>query len=374
MERWLILINFKCVEDDFFFKKPKDFNKYSDKELLKYAVGANLYMNGLMDVYNKIKDGTLEDCTTITVCFEDAINEENVLEAEYEFINNLEKISFELERGNLKYEDIPLIFIRVRNVNQFKSIASKIKKNTANLIAGFVFPKFTVENGESYIAQTMITAQRLKEKFYIMPILESENIIYKESRIKTLLGIKELLDKYKDIVLNVRVGGTDFSSKFGLRRSVNSTVYHIKVVEDCLIDIINIFSRVNDGYVISGPVWEYFSDNPNSKEILGLRREIKMDIENGFIGKTVIHPSQVNYVNLSHIVSYEDYKDAIHILKSKAEGGVFKGYGDNKMNEISPHLNWARKIIERAEVFGVRKENFEGNKELLNIGAKEVLS
>ena len=31
-------------------------------------------MNGLMDVYNKIKDGTLEDCTTITVCFEDAIN------------------------------------------------------------------------------------------------------------------------------------------------------------------------------------------------------------------------------------------------------------------------------------------------------------
>ena len=49
---------------------------------------------------------------------------------------------------------------------------------------------------------------------------------------------------------------------------------------------------------------EYFSDNPNSKEILGLRREIKMDIENGFIGKTVIHPSQVNYVNLSHIVSY----------------------------------------------------------------------
>lgn len=368
------MINFKCVEDDFFFKKPKDFNKYSDKELLKYAVGANLYMNGLMDVYNKIKDGALEDCTTITVCFEDAINEENVLEAEYEFINNLEKISFELERGNLKYEDIPLIFIRVRNVNQFKSIASKIKKNIANLIAGFVFPKFTVENGESYIAQTMITAQRLKEKFYIMPILESENIIYKESRIKTLLGIKELLDKYKDIVLNVRVGGTDFSSKFGLRRSVNSTVYHIKVVEDCLIDIINIFSRVNDGYVISGPVWEYFSDNPNSKEILGLRREIKMDIENGFIGKTVIHPSQVNYVNLSHIVSYEDYKDAIHILKSKAGGGVFKGYGDNKMNEISPHLNWARKIIERAEVFGVRKENFEENKELLNIGAKEVLS
>lgn len=368
------MINFKCVEDDFFFKKPKDFNKYSDKELLKYAVGANLYMNGLMDVYNKIKDGTLEDCTTITVCFEDAINEENVLEAEYEFINNLEKISFELEEGNLRYEDIPLIFIRVRNVNQFKSIASKIKKNTANLIAGFVFPKFTVENGESYIAQTMITAQRLKEKFYIMPILESENIIYKESRIKTLLGIKELLDKYKDIVLNVRVGGTDFSSKFGLRRSVNSTVYHIKVVEDCLIDIINIFSRVNDGYVISGPVWEYFSDNSNSKEILGLRREIKMDIENGFIGKTVIHPSQVNYVNLSHIVSYEDYKDAIHILKSKAGGGVFKGYGANKMNEISPHLNWARKIIERAEVFGVRKENFEENKELLNIGAKEVLS
>lgn len=368
------MINFKNVDKDLFFKVPKSFNKYSDKKFLKYAVGANLYMNGLMDIYSKVKDGFLGNCTTVTVCFEDAINEDDVLEAEYEFINNLHKISLQLKSGELKYEDIPLIFIRVRNVNQFKSITSKMKKATANLITGFVFPKFTVENGEEYIGQTISTTQRLDEKFYIMPILESENIIYKESRMKVLLEIKELLDKYKDIVLNVRVGGTDFSSKFGLRRSVNSTIYDIKVVSDCLIDIINIFVRAHDGYVLSGPVWEYFSDNPNSKEIIGLKKEVKMDIENGFIGKTVIHPYQVDYVNLSYIVSYEDYKDAIYILKSKTGGGVFKGHGGNKMNEISPHLNWAKKIVERAEVFGVMKENFEENKELLNIGPKEVLS
>ena len=35
------------------------------------------------------------------------------------------------------------------------------------------------------------------------------------------------------------------------------------------------------------------------------------------------------------------------------EGGVIKGTGANKMNEIKPHTNWAVKIYYRARAFGV---------------------
>ena len=55
-------------------------------------------------------------------------------------------------------------------------------------------------------------------------------------------------------LLFIRVGGTDFSSKFGLRRSVDSSIYNVRVVSDCLIDIINMFARDGQDYVISAPV------------------------------------------------------------------------------------------------------------------------
>jgi hypothetical protein len=93
---------------------------------------------------------------------------------------------------------------------------------------------------------------------YGLPILESGPVIYKESRTHTLQTIKEILEQYKNLVLNVRIGATDFSSLFGLRRSPDMTIYDITPIRDCVADIINIFGRVDASYVISGPVWEYF--------------------------------------------------------------------------------------------------------------------
>ena len=48
-----------------------------------------------------------------------------------------------------------------------------------------------------------------------MPIIEDAEVAYKETRMIELMGIKKILDKYRDLVLQVRVGGTDFSSVFG---------------------------------------------------------------------------------------------------------------------------------------------------------------
>ena len=52
-------------------------------------------------------------------------------------------------------------------------------------------------------------------------------IIQKETRMEELMAIKNLLDRYKNNILNVRIGATDFCGLYGIRRSIDTTVYDI---------------------------------------------------------------------------------------------------------------------------------------------------
>ena len=358
---------------DLFYKEPIEFNKNSNKHILKYAVGANLYMNGEKNFYEKIINGDFNELGAISICFEDATRDSEIEGAENNVVNMLDNLAKYIDNIEVK-NNIPLIFFRVRNHNQFLRFTSKLRADHFRYIAGFIFPKFTTKNSIDYLEYTKKLSEKYNEVLYAMPILESESIIYKETRIQELINIKQIIDDYSDIILNIRVGGTDFSSKFGLRRGIDSSIYNIRVVSDCLIDIINIFLRDGKDYVISAPVWEYFSEDIKSKEVFGFINEIKSDKENGFCGKTIIHPSQIKYVNSLYTVTYEEYIDAKSIITSYEDGGVFKGYGGNKMNEVKPHFNWAKKIMKRAEIFGVLKEGIS-NEELYkenNFSSKSI--
>lgn len=360
----------KDISNEIFLKEPMNFNKYTNKDLLKYAVGSNLYMNALMDIYSKIKLEKIKDTCTITICFEDSIKESDVDAGEMNVLSTLERLNKDLKDNELNEDIIPLILIRVRSVSQFISFSSKLSKDKLKLIAGFIFPKFNKKNGAYYLSHLADIENEFGEKIYGMPILESEEIVYKENRTREILYLKELIDRYKEFILNIRVGGTDFSSKFGLRRSASRSIYDIGVINDCLCDIVNIFGRCNDEYVISAPVFEYFSSNINSKEVKGLIREIELDKENGFCGKTIIHPTQGIYVNSLYSVEYEEYIDAINILNHSELGGVFKGYSNNKMNEISPHYNWAKRIENRAKIFGVLNKEISYYDLFSKVGSK----
>lgn len=83
----------------------------------------------------------------------------------------------------------------------------------------------------------------------------------------------------------------------------------------------------------------------------GLLRELLLDRANGFIGKTIIHPTHISYVNGMLAVTKEVYDDAMQIMG--ADGGVLKSGSGNKMNEIGPHRCWAEKILMRAKAYGV---------------------
>jgi citrate lyase beta subunit len=341
---------FTKIDDLKFFKDPQPFSKNTDKNVLKYAIGANMYMPATQkNIFEKLINNQFNDIGAITLCMEDAIEESQLPEAEVSAIHLLDCLHDKIIKdSNL---NLPLIFIRVRNVKQFKAFSKMLNKNRLEVLTGFNFPKFNSSNGREYFTTLKLLSEKYDEILYGMPIIEDEDVMFKESRFYELEKIQKILIDYQDYVLNIRVGGTDFSSIYGLRRNVNTTIYDIKVVADCLKDILNFFLRQECGYVVSGPVWEYFSWNPESPEIKGLEKELELDIQNGFQGKTIIHPSQINVVNKKYIVRYDEYIDATNIINS--DGGVFKSYQGNRMNETNPHRNWAKKILAKAEVFGV---------------------
>lgn len=355
-----------------FVKEPEEFNKYTDKKILQYCLGATMYMPGTKDFTEAILTKKYPGLTSMVMCFEDACKLEDVPQAELNSIHLLDVLSEKLEKGEITYADIPLLIFRVRNIEQFKHFSSMLKPQHIKVITGINFPKFNSENGEAYFSHLKELNDKFGEIIYGMPIIEDKKVAHKETRMEQLVGIKAILDRYKDLVLNVRVGATDFSSCFGARRDVDYTIYDIMPVRDILTDILNMFTRDGD-YTVSGPVWEYFRINKKLKfgelpkvdlqqsllrriplvnaEVDGLMRELILDKANGFVGKTIIHPSHINYVNGMLAVTKEEYEDALQILGTS--GGVIKSTSSNKMNEIGPHHLWAEKVVLRATAYGV---------------------
>lgn len=92
-----------------------------------------------------------------------------------------------------------------------------------------------------------------------MPVLESPELLYRESRVETLEGISRAVDKYRDRVLALRLGVTDFCSSYGLRRAPDMTAYDVQVVASVIADVVNMLGRADGtGFTVTGPVWEYF--------------------------------------------------------------------------------------------------------------------
>jgi citrate lyase beta subunit len=216
-----------------------------------------------------------------------------------------------------------------------------------------------------------------------MPVIESPEVIHAESRSTTLSGISDVLAKYRELVLAVRVGATDLSAVYGIRRDRDLTIYDVRLVAEVIADVVNVLGRVDGtGFVVAGPVWEYFANHHRlfkpqlrqspfdehdarqlrhrliRRDLDGLIREVVLDKANGLTGKTVIHPTHVATVHALLVVTHEEYMDACDILaESMAAGGVRASSYRNKMNEARPHRAWAERMLRRARAFGVAAED-----------------
>ncbi len=314
---------------------------------LKYKVGALLYSPALN---RKVADSIIAErfcCPfSLALCLEDTIADDSVEFAEKQVGVTLKRL---LEARSDKKFYMPMIFIRVRSCEQLLRLWKELEVYS-ELITGFIFPKYSVGNADSYNNAMRKINTESNKTVYMMPILESRDIVEYSTRHTVLSDLKNKIDSVKDLVLNIRVGGNDFSNEFAARRHYDETIYDILPISQLLGDILTVFSRE---YVVSGPVWEFFSsDNEEWKR--GLRKELKLDKVNGFIGKTVIHPKQISVVNEALKVSHKDHEDAKEILNWDETGlQVGKSFAGERMNEVKTHINWAYKTITLAEIYGV---------------------
>ena len=106
-----------------FVKEPVSFNKYTDREFLQYCVGAVLYMPATRDFREDLLTEHVPGLTSMVMCFEDAIDEKDIPEAEENVVQFLHFVDEKIEGSELDPDRVPLIFLRVRSIEQYQEIS-----------------------------------------------------------------------------------------------------------------------------------------------------------------------------------------------------------------------------------------------------------
>lgn len=319
-----------------------------EKLLLAYSVGALLYCPGnRTSVADSVIQQQFGTQYSLALCLEDTINDNFVEEAEQTLVQSMNSIHKALQKTEFF---LPKIFVRVRCPEQISGIYKKLGE-AKEILTGFIIPKFSPENADAYISQIIHVNSRSEKPVYAMPIFENPVMIDLRSRYDVLYFLKSKTDAIKEYILNIRVGGNDLCHCFGFRRRADQTIHDITPIANLFADIVTVFGT---DYVVSGPVWEYYSGPKWEK---GLRKEIDRDLLCGFLGKTAIHPNQIPVINECYKVSYEDYQDALSITSWDETNASMVAGSDNKqrMNEVKTHFNWAKKILIRAKTYGVKE-------------------
>ncbi|MFF4183813.1 HpcH/HpaI aldolase/citrate lyase family protein [Streptomyces sp. NPDC001691] len=363
------------VRKSLFHQEPCEFTAGSSARVLSAALGATLYSPATRptladDVLKQARRGVV----SMVLCLEDSIDDAEVVAAEANLVRQFADL-------DARAEEVPLLFVRVREPLQIPDLVQRLGAS-ARLLCGFVLPKFTEERGLDFLEALTAAESASGRRLFAMPVLESPELLHLETRTETLTGIARTVEKYRERVLALRLGVTDFCSAYGLRRSPDMTAYDVQIVAGVIADVVNVLGRADgSGFTITGPVWEYFRLQERmfkpqlrrspflegraeelrttliEHDLDGLLREIELDRANGLLGKTCIHPSHVVPVHALSVVSHEEFSDAQDILRPERDGGgVLRSSYTNKMNEVKPHRAWAERTLLRAEVFGVAAE------------------
>ncbi|MEU0978431.1 HpcH/HpaI aldolase/citrate lyase family protein [Streptomyces griseus] len=389
------------AREGLFFREPRTFTADSPARMLSVALGATLYSPATRpsladDVLKQAGRGVV----SMVLCLEDSIDDAEVIGAESNLIRQFAELAARdaaagpegRTEGTAARDphgttdaagaDVPLLFVRVREPAQIVDLVRRLG-DSVRMLSGFVLPKFTEDRGKPFLEALAEAESECGRRLFAMPVLESPELLHLETRGEILRGIARSVEKHRDRVLALRLGVTDFCSAYGLRRAPDMTAYDVHIVASVIADVVNVLGRADGtGFTITGPVWEYFRRQERmfkpqlrrspflegraeelrtaliEHDLDGLLREIELDRANGLLGKTCIHPSHVAPVHALSVVSHEEYTDAQDILSpERGGGGVLRSAYTNKMNEVKPHRAWAERTLQRAEVFGVARED-----------------
>ncbi|MDR0217904.1 MAG: HpcH/HpaI aldolase/citrate lyase family protein [Enterobacteriaceae bacterium] len=302
-------------------------------------LGATLYMPATrQDIVDIVLRNKIVGLRSLVLCLEDSVSERDIPFA----IENLRSVLQTLAEAGAAVADSghprPLVFIRPRNVPMGRYLV-----NTANLsaVAGVILPKFTHTSLSEW--WDIISPTQLG----MMPTLETEEVF--DVQRMTQLADKLKSHPCRERIIALRIGGNDLMNLISMRRPRDFTLYDgpmgyvIKM-------LVSVFGSRN--FYLTAPVCEHI----DNLELL--EKELALDLAHGLIGKTAIHPTQIEHIHRALMVTARDYDDALHILNSNQ--AVFKSQG--AMCEPATHWRWAVNILERAKYNGIRPEAEQNTK------------
>lgn len=123
-----------------FHREPGEFSSASPAQMLSTALGATLYSPATRrqladDVVKLAGRGVV----SMVLCLEDSIDDSEVEWAEENLVRQLADLD---GRGT----ELPLLFVRVREPDQIPDLVRRLGP-AAQILSGFVLPKFTDERG-----------------------------------------------------------------------------------------------------------------------------------------------------------------------------------------------------------------------------------
>lgn len=297
------------------------------KVLSPYALGATLYMPAtradLLDVVFRTK---LPELRSLVVCLEDAVADIDVDTA----LRNLRVLLTAINERGGRPVDGPLLFVRPRD-----SMMAAVLNEWPLMehVDGFVVPKLTLRNLDAW--EQAVTNPAL----FLMPTLETIDVFNPGAMVELGHALKANLNHR---IIALRIGGNDLMGCLGVRRNPATTLYSTPMgyVIPMLAGVMG-----SQGFALTAPVFEQLA-TPHL-----LKEELDLDIAHGLVGKTAIHPGQINIIQDSLRVSLEDFNSA-KLIVSDVAPAVFKH--NDVMCEPATHYKWAVKILERAQWHGVR--------------------
>jgi len=219
----------------------------------------------------------------------------------------------------------PLRFVRPRNPQVLSRL---FKMRGIEGVDGFVLPKFGPENARSYLEQ--IGTHRF------MPSIEGKALFDAAG----LAQLRDLLLPYQEQIILIRFGAEDLLRQLGLRREPDRSLYDLCGPSQAIGNVITAFKPY--GFDIAAPVYRFF------KDVEGFESELRRDLAEGLISKTIIHPDQIEPVERCYRVSEAQYQEAQRLLREAA--AVYAEAG--AMAERTTQTPWARNLAVRAVLYG----------------------
>lgn len=289
-------------------------------KITPYHLGATLFVPATHKHLNAIaKSEKFGKLQSIVIDTEDGID-----------TGKLEDALFKVEK--LLLQELPsrlLRFIRVKDVDTLKRF---LELKNIDKIDGFVLPKF--DNSVEEYLQVM-----QNNNFLFMPSIEGRALF----DVLKMQTIRSKLLEFQERIICIRFGAEDMLKQLQLQREKNVSLYDMLVPSTVISNLLMTFKPY--GFDISAPVYKFYEDEE------GFKKELRYELQNGFVSKTIIHPKQIEWLQELYRVNEREIEKAEKILQTSSVGS-FEG----EMLEKSTQEKYAKTILLRRDIYTMQED------------------